>query len=457
MVSPFVDAVLSYHIRDEDYLLGADGWPAKPARRPSAEEREVSASRLLQQAVDLRHAQGFTSEDTRKLACCAFQSLRNLTHPPKAASAQLCRKEREAFWNFIGHDAVQRRDETTKLFEDLVIANHLHCIVNRLGLCNEREAVSILVNGQWIPLSGLSQKPSDDGIEFYHEGALAFRVKKDYTLDGYFFCGDRGLIPGSAAVAAHEALDRGTLSTPADGSYYVIVGTALRSQAAPSLFSDHGYLGLVNAGGRTTYFGQFETAGHTSCRNASAPYAHKTVGVEAPDRFTELPFTSFDVKETKLKIIKKQYEKLKEVAIQDVSLGLDGSFLKDNCAGYVVQTLKKAGIQATARISPVVFFWKWAAHALFSPLLAEKISNRIDALPKWAVAALHFEPISYITNLIFHLMRSLMSYEKKLGYRNIFHIRYFLQAVFCPWTLSVNHPLALRAWQISQEQKNLSP
>ena len=450
MVS-FVDNILLHHINKEPYLLAADGLSIEPADHPSVEKRTASAIQLLQLAVDRRHSQGFSSEETRKLACCAYQSLHHLPNHPAVSSELVTRKKREALWNLIGRE-VQREDDSTKLFEKLVVTNHIHYMVNRFGLSSGGEAVSILVNGRWIPLSELAEKACDDGVEFYHRGALVFQTTKDYILDKYFFCGDRGIIPKTPQGT--EAIESGFLSTPADNAYHVIVGTALLSQEAPHFLGDHGYLGLVDMNGRTTYFGQYGMTEDPSCSDSPTSCAHKSVGIEGCDRYVGLPFTSYHVRETKLRITKDQYERLKKTAMQDITRGRLGSILDENCSEYVVRTLKGAGIQATARMTALTWLWKRTALAIFPRSLAEKISRGIDALPKWLFRLLHYVPVFYIPNVLFGLCRTLMSYEKRLGYRNIFHIQYFLQSVFCPWSMFVNHPLALRAWQITQENKS---
>ena len=313
----FVNGILAYHINKEEYLLGADGLSAKPAAHPSTEKKIASTTLLLQRAVEMRHTKGFSSEDVRKLACCAYQAVRQLSRSPRISSEQIKRKEKEAFWNLMGHDGVRRENNETNLFEKLVVANHIQYIVNRLGVFNGDEAVSILVNEQWVRISELSQKSCTNGIEFYHKGALVFRTKNDYILDKYFFCGDRGIVPGTPSLGTPEVIDTGVVSVPADGSYHVIVGTALVSQESPRAFGDHGYLGLVDTNGRTTYFGQFGMADSPGSSVAVAPCAHKLVGIEAYDRYIALPFTSYHVKETKLQISKEQYERLKEIAKQE--------------------------------------------------------------------------------------------------------------------------------------------
>ena len=455
-LSQFTAKVLSLHIEKKSYLLENGKLEFRSIFKPTPYDKMISAKSLLQASMCATKKFGFSNEDVRKLACCAYQAVKEMDKLQQVDSYTM----KNAYRNLMGMGELASIPEQ---LDKLIQSNHLHYKINRLGIgpypfsqipSGNNYQASILVAGLWIAFSELRIEPLEKGFDFKKDGKLLFKTDCNYQLSGYFFCGIQGIIPGMATeIGMKEGVVKGTHPKEApDGKYHLIIGTATSSKTAPKLKGNHSYLGLIDPEGNKTFFGQFGILEKVDCGDVPTMCARKKAGIESPDRYTGLPYTGYHILETKLEITKAKYDLIHSSAVHDIAEGREGSMMEDNCTGYVKTTLAKANIEVETAMTPTVWFYRWLLPKIFPESFSESLIELGRKLPAIITFFLHYLTPIYPVQIFFGLGQTLTSFEWKKGWENLENFNTVFRAIFFPWRYFINEPLALRDWQQRQKQ-----
>lgn len=468
----FTNQLLSCHIDQRDYLLVSN--PDKSdkneqfvfqnlkivelglLKRPSLQAKIDSAQLLLTIACnEVSKHKGFDDEDTRKLAACAYQAIKNLEKYPSVVRGQFDLLKQKAFFTLMGQKVLVDKPNTSQQnFINFIESNHIHYKINHLGipqLGNIPFTIPVTIDGQptkWVPFDQLEVKEDFQTKvnSFYFEGVLLFQTDENKKLVGFGFCGDLGIMKSNEKT---QGIEKGVISRQGDGKCHLIICTAYGSETSPSFLGDHSYFGLVNEEGRVSYVGQFGVVNELGWKDILSAFAHKKAGIESPDRYSGLPYTSYYTTTTEREISPEQYKKLKGSVIKDIENGPMGSIIEDNCTAYVKSSLAKVDINVEVVMSPASWLGRKLVSALLPRAWATKVINSTPAPIKVLLYCL-----AYPITLVWGLLQFFLSGESDGSastYRNLSHI---LNTFFCPWRMKVHHPLALREWQLNQQVKN---
>lgn len=405
---------------------------------------KVETARLLLEKTkeEVYKRGGFDDEEVRVLISCVHQYIKTLAKLPKVPSDKIKQMEQQAQALLLGQTEAKPID---KDLYQLLIANKIPYKVNHLGLRGNYQE-KLCVAGEWIDFSLVRKQ----GNQYFLDEKFLFETNEKGVLVNAFFAGDLGIIPGSAAKSTLP-LEKGVQQREADGNYYRLIITAVKSKYVPAFRGDHTFAGLQDDKGRVAFFGQYGVQDDLGFKDLLTAFSHKTAGIETPDRYSGLPFWNYHFLETKEKITKEEYFRIQNQVKQDMKTGVPGAFLTSNCTGYAQCNLQTE--KDRSHISPTV----WLTLNVLSFVLPEKtvatLSTLFGKAPPWVKNVLHFFPPVYLLSTAWGAALFFFSGEKDKAlseYRTKEHV---INTLFRPWRLSITHPLMMRKWQESHRSK----
>ncbi len=408
--------------------------------QPTAEDFLHTARRM----VELSQDPSKTSEERLKLIGCLYEYLRRIREKVFAGGGndqfnELLAKALLLIVNkplsaeniaAITHEITTKSD-----WYQFFTYNHVHYMIHRQGVSyvpgmDNDIAGWIAVNGTWYKFANLEKRATEEGFGFYHQGNLLFTTDLKLKLKDYFWAGERGIIQGNPI----ETKGLGDFfQRPASGKHWLSVYSVAKNDTDIRFGSSHCYLSIENSDGRLSYAGQYGLNSNINFFSAITPFGKKGVGIETPDRYSQVPIGQHVVKEVRIEITSDQYKILKESIERDKKYGDEGSLIAGNCASFVRKKLELIGLKAKVSISASEFFMRLALQPL-PRALNKKIVQLANNLPSIVKKVAHFCPLIYIPMLAISLATRLLS-----GVRADFSI---IDAFIRPWNVSVDHPLA---------------
>ncbi|MBM3208543.1 MAG: hypothetical protein FJZ57_08120 [Chlamydiae bacterium] len=328
-----------------------------------------------------------------------------------------------------------------KEFTDFIYANHLHHQIQSLGHQLPSDP-SISVEGFYGPIKWehVSKKKITDGlVAYYAMGKELFRTNEKGVLTEDYTYMD-GKIAKYNPLTSREVRHYDT--EPATGKCRVEFWSAMRDPkgVTPVIFGDHNMLVLVDEKGKRYATGQFGLTRKVGWQDYLSPFSKKPGSIETPDRYLLLAKDSHSFMKTDIPLTKEQFNHLKsEVEKQKRDDNFQVSLLKGNCSSNAIGLLKQVGIKIDNRLHVMDLLYRRIA-----PTFLVSFFDRIGSfIPSWVKKISFFMPIPYLPTVALSILMKLLGAGDDVS---------IVRTIFCPWTLTIDHPFAARAWQQKQEK-----
>ncbi|CCB91942.1 putative uncharacterized protein [Waddlia chondrophila 2032/99] len=438
-----------YELREEDELNVQASSPEK-CRSPLDTAKKI---------LRLAKSDDYSLEQKRILQSCAYDYLRWMEKNKlvnEDNQEDFYQTSAESLILLMGktpNDATQINLLANEIQDNtpwyrFIRANYIHHAVHGQQLTIPDDFIGkICINGNWHEFKGLRTVETKTGYSFLEGINLLFKTDKNYRLDGYYYGGNRGILPGSS-VEEKEMKD--FFSRPPSGKFWLSVYASTKDPMQVQFGRSHSYLGLEDEKGNFFYAGQYGLQKNIDISDILIPFGDKKMGVETPDRYSSIPLAHHHITEARIEITKEEYEKLKDSILKDKEEGVEGSLIKGNCTDYVGKKLRLIGIQAKTTMSAQEFLMR-----LSLQVFPEKISRKViqwgKSLPNWVKKVAHFNPIFYPIAILSSVIITMMSGKLNSDLS-------VLNAVIRPWKVRVSQPIALEESlkQLEEEQKKYS-
>ena len=328
-----------------------------------------------------------------------------------------------------------------KEFTDFICANHLHHQIQSLGHQLPSEP-SIFVEGFSGPIKwkNIAKTKLPDGLVAYSAiGKELFRTNEKGVLTQDYSYMDGKIVkynPLTSPEVRHYDTE------PATGNCRVEFWSAMRDTKGitPVIFGDHNMLVLVDEQGKRYATGQFGLTRKVNWQDYLSPFSKKRGAIETPDRYLLLAKDSHSFMKTDIPLTKEQFNHLMgEVKKQKKDDDFRVSLLKGNCSSNAVGLLKQVGVQIDNRLHVMDLLYRQITPASLVGLF-DRIGSYIPSIAK---KGLFFLPFVYVPTIMLSILMKLLGAGDDVS---------IVRTIFCPWTLTIDHPFAARAWQQKQEK-----
>jgi hypothetical protein len=215
-------------------------------------------------------------------------------------------------------------------------------------------------------------------------------------------------------------------------------------QAAKNFLGDHSCLVLRDGrDGKIYSVGQFGVCADYQCVDYVTPLAHKTSGLESPDRYVFLPQNYYKFEKHKMRVSEEQFDRLLERVKTDKARPDEMSFspVKYNCTSWVVKLMREElGFEVDSQMHLSGFLIRQLLPHSWQEPIFDFWENTIGQLPEGVQKALNFLPFVYIPYLVGALVAKVMSLGNRDGITDLPLIDIF----FRPWEIYLDHPMMLR-------------
>lgn len=435
-----INKIHRFHIDRAEYFLSEENTPTQGSPKLETGEKLL---RLAKDSID--------EKEKKLLQGCAFDYLNGLKKSGETGE-EFENLFAEAFLILIGKPDSEVEDIKEAIASNsdwyqFIINNRIHYMVHRQDFTLTPEEINnqVCVDGEWFDLTQLDKEETEKGFTFYPKDSKdpLFTTDSSLKLTDHFWAGFKGVIKGNA-MKVYSFND--FFHVPASGKYWVTVYSVAKDLTDYSFGDSHGYLGLEEADGKVIYAGQYGVEDDLGYSDILQPFGPKKMGLEVPDRYTSVPLAQNQVNEVKIEITKEQYNTLYESIQKDNEKGIDGSLIRGNCTAYVRKKLKLINIQAKTSITAHRFLLSYAIK-IFPKPLQRRLITWVKKTPSWVKTIFVFLPIIHIPMIAIIAWAKLCSAGKDITLVN---------AIFRPWKLDVDHPVALFEWidQCREEEKN---
>ncbi|MEX2304619.1 MAG: hypothetical protein WD595_00335, partial [Waddliaceae bacterium] len=424
-MNPITSDVHKFHINKQSYILTENQKIQMAPRELSTGEKLLD---LANRSVD--------PKEKKILEACAYDYLRALEKKGCADEGFYPLLAR-ALSKILGNSDIEQVKEHISENSDwykFFLTNNIQYQAHRQDFkLVDNVAGMVAVNGEWIEMNLLEKRATPEGFEFYREDVLLFKTDENLKLKGYFYGGQKGVVEGSPTQA--DTLGE-FFQKPATGKYWVTVYGVAKDLTDLSFGRSHSYLGLEDSQGRVSYVGQFGVLKDFNVKDVVTPLGKKEMGIEIIDRYSSLPLSQYLLNEAKIQVTEQQYQILTDSIKRDSAEGVEGSLIKGNCSSYVKEKLKLIGVQAKISVTLQRYLFSQVIR-VFPKSIQRKVMDWTKNTPDWLAKVLLFNPVVYLPTILVTGIAKLLSAGNDIS---------LIQAIFKPWKLTVDHPIALFNW-----------